>query len=482
MIEESSARSWQEAPGPPPPKILGWRGKMFEFLSNPVEFLSRGYERYGRLFCLVKGGNPPLFYDSQRPIGTFFALGPTSTRELMEQSEHLENREPRGPDSGKRLGVNVLFTNGERHKHQRRLLIPPLSRGAFKSYYEDIVEVTHRHLASWRESSIIDLDKEMSELTLATGSKVFFGLESNRGSLGLAQMMGEMLHLLFSPTTMIHFDLPGFPYRRLIRLTQTIESELDREIAAKKAAGARGQDLLSSLVRLHMADPTQVTADELVGQAFTIFFAGHDTTAKGLVWTLFLLAQHPGVAAELYEELERELGGEPPSLVQVMELPVLDRVVKESLRILSPAVMFNREVVKPIEIAGHCLPIGSEVFYSPYVVHHDPLVYKEPKRFDPNRWLEISPSKYEYLPFGVGPRTCLGGNFASFQLRLVLAMICQRYRLEVVENTRIDLKTTVVIGPKHALPVKVHRQDREFHKSPASVRGYILNLVDLPQP
>lgn len=398
----------------------------------------------------------------------------------MEQADCLETRKPRSPDTGRRLGVNVLFTNGERHKQQRKILMPALSRVAVKNYYDDMVEITLRHLDDWKGRDSIDLDRAMSDLAMSTGSKIFFGIDADSGTSGMARMMGELVQLLFSPAAMIRVDLPGFPYRRLRMLFGTIDQMLEAEIERKKSAGATGQDILSTLVRLHLEDDQQVTADELIGQAFTIFFAGHDTTAKALVWILLLVAQHPEVAAALCQELEDELKGQPPTIAQVMALPVLDRVVKEGLRILSPAIMFGRTVVKPIAIADFEVPPGSEVFYSPYIVHHDPNIFPNPELFDPDRWLTIAPDKYEYLPFGVGHRTCLGAHLASFQLRLVIALIVQRYRLTLIPGSRIDLKTNVVIGPKPAIWARVLPQDRNYSNNAVPVRGYIRKMVDFP--
>ncbi|MEO1085208.1 MAG: cytochrome P450, partial [Acidobacteriota bacterium] len=239
-------------------------------------------------------------------------------------------------------------------------------------------------------------------------------------------------------------------------------------------------DILSGMAKVHDETPEELTRDELIGEAFTLFFAGHDTAAKALTWTFFLLAQHPEVAAELHQELERELGGAAPTFEQIFALPVLDRVIKEALRVLTPTIAFGRVAAEPTSILGYEIPQGSEVIFSPHLLHKDPEVFEDPKRFDPSRWLRHKPGTYEYMPFGVGHRTCLGVSYGMTQLRLVVAMVLQAHRLDVIAGTKIDIKSAVVIGPKKPIYMRVSEQDREFDRSPAPVTGFIHDMVDLP--
>lgn len=471
-----------EAPGPAPMPLIGWRGNAVRFFLNPIAFMSRLYETWGNVARLARGGNgSALFFKSKgRHPGTFFAFGPECNRSILTDTDLFESRAPAGPatETFRQLSTNFFFINGERHQQLRRLMMPAFTRERLKVYHQVIIDATRAMLDRWRGRERIDLDEELGQTALEVSSRCFYGLDPKLEDQKLAVRMLEMINTLFSPAVLIPIALPGTPYRRLVLNMEQIVQALKTEIENKRRAGCTGNDVLSLMVREHDRDPTVLSVDELLGNAFVMFFAGHDTTAKALTWTLFLLATHPQIAADLVEELEIELGDEPPTYEQIYALPKLDRVIKESLRLLSPAVMFARQTTRATQLGGFEIPQGAEVIYSPYVTHLDPAVYPEPKRFLPDRWLELKPTPYQYLPFGGGVRTCLGASFGGAQLRTMIALTVQRYRLEVIPGTRIDLRTNVVMAPRHPLPVRVHRQDRGIGADGRGLQGFIREMVD----
>lgn len=221
-----------------------------------------------------------------------------------------------------------------------------------------------------------------------------------------------------------------------------------------------------------------MTDAELLGQAATFFVAGHETTANTLAWTLFLLAQHPQVVAELAEELDGLLRGEPPTIKQLAQLPLLEAVVKESMRLL-PALplLFPRTVAEPTELGTCALPKGARVVVSPIVTHRQPALFPEPMRFRPERWQKLQPSAYEYIPFSAGPRMCIGAGFASMTLRIVLAMVVQKFRLELAPDARISRHVrSSIMAPKHGIPMTVLGPEHRLRRQ-ERIRGDIHELV-----
>ncbi len=470
-----------EIPGPRPMPVLGWRGNALRFFSNPLRFMMQLRREYGDVVRLAQGGNSTLMFASDSPNpATFFAFGPQCNREITSQVDVFESRVPRGPKSQvyQDLACNVLLSNGAAHDRQRKLLLPTFSRENLKKYHQDMVDYAHRMFADWQGRDVIDVEAEMSSLGLNVASKVFYGVDAMASAENLADMIRDMITTILSPATLFPLNLPGTPYNRLIRKLGKIKDQIEIEIDKKREAGAEGADVLSMMVRAHDQDPEQLTREELVGNAFVMFFAGHDTTSKGLTWTLFLLSQHPEVMADLVDELDEHIDG-TPDYEQLYELPVLDRVIKESMRLMPPAVMFARETTRPTTLGGFDLPAGVEVIYSPFITHHDGAVFDQPEKFLPDRWLEIKPPPYEYLPFGAGRRSCLGATFGAMEIRTILPMIVQRFRLGVIPGTKIDIKTNVVMGPKDGLRMTIHPQDREFRSSRAEVTGSIREFVDL---
>jgi cytochrome P450 len=196
-----------------------------------------------------------------------------------------------------------------------------------------------------------------------------------------------------------------------------------------------------------------------------------------LAWTLLLLAQQPRILADVVDELDSVLHGGAPTLEQLPRLPLLERVIKESMRVLPPASVMSRVSTEPFQLGPYAMPKGSIVTISPYITHRLPELYPEPRAFKPERWETVDASPYDYIPFGAGPRMCIGASFAMMEIKPVLAMVLQRYRLTVVPGTRVNYQVKITLSPKGGLPMIVARQDRHFRTT--EVRGTVQRLVDL---
>ena len=219
-----------------------------------------------------------------------------------------------------------------------------------------------------------------------------------------------------------------------------------------------------------------MTDTELVGQASILFIASFETTTSALTWSLFLLAQHPAVMHQLMDEIESVLGDAPPRPDQLPQLPFLHWVIKESMRILPPVPYTVRVAQQRLKVGPFEVPPETRVIASHYLTHHLPDLYPEPERFRPERWRNINPTQYEYLPFNAGPRICIGGAFATQVLKISLAMILQRFRFTVVPGTRINRVVAISMNPRHGLPMIIAKKDRNY--SVSEVRGQIREMVD----
>jgi cytochrome P450 len=234
---------------------------------------------------------------------------------------------------------------------------------------------------------------------------------------------------------------------------------------------------LSLFLQAHDEDGTMMSDDEVVGQTVAIFRGGSKTSASALTWTLFLLSQHPDVYAHLTDELAATLQGAAPTFEQLKQLPLLEGVIKESLRLVPPVVWGVRYSIEPFELGGFQFEKGSSVIYSSHVTHRMSEIYEDPNRFNPYRWEKLRPSPYEYFPFNAGPRRCLGAEFAMMELEIVLAILLQRYRFSLVPNQRIDRIGLTGSIPKNGIKMKLNPVDTGFSKVP--VKGNVHRLVDL---
>ena len=198
---------------------------------------------------------------------------------------------------------------------------------------------------------------------------------------------------------------------------------------------------------------------ELRDELMTLFLAGHETTALTLSYTFYLLAQNPEVQTALEAELDRVLGERPPTMADVSRLPYTEAVIKESMRLYSPAWTIGREALEDCEIGGFPIKKGSQLLMAQWVVHRDPRFWTDPDRFDPARWGEEKTKnlpRCAYFPFGDGPRVCIGTSFAMMEAVLILAAIAKRFRLELVPGQKLRLVPSITIRPRDGIKMTVH--------------------------
>jgi cytochrome P450 len=273
-------------------------------------------------------------------------------------------------------------------------------------------------------------------------------------------------------------------YEDLLHYAEVLEAEIMSMIQERRETRQFGRDVLSILVQCH--DEAGGLSDaELVGQAAVLFSASHMTTAHSLTWTMFLLAQHPSVMRQLWTEWEQtesnkidpiELG----TLPKGDDLSLLDRVIKESMRLLPASAYSQRVNMEAVRLGPLQLPRGTGIVFTPLIIHRLPELYPQPKRFLPDRWIGLRPSAYAYLPFGAGARLCIGGPLATALLRIALRQILERYRLRVVPGAKISahIESTMLV-PTHGMPMRIEAADGQFHSSP--IRGDIHELVELDE-
>jgi len=257
-----------------------------------------------------------------------------------------------------------------------------------------------------------------------------------------------------------------FAVRRLDRIIYRIIEE-------RRASGRDAGDLLSMLLNAQDEDGSRMTDRQLRDEAITLFLAGHETTAITLSWTWWLLALHPQVEAKLHAELEAQLAGRAPAMEDLPQLPYLDRVLTESMRLYPPAWGMARMAVEDAEIGGYRIPKGAGISLAQWVVHRDPRWFENPEEFRPERWENDFAKKiprFAYFPFGGGPRQCIGNSFAQMEAALILATIAQRFRLRLVPGHPVVPMPTITLRPKHG--IRVTLESRNASSVPALLAAH----------
>jgi cytochrome P450 len=452
-------------------KILGRRGNYLQYFNDPIQGM-RTLEKYGPVVAFVRDTTDWVF-----------GFGPDCNREVLSRPYWFQTRLFSLPvpanSAVQRLCAGLLNMNGEPHLRQRQLMRPAFQPDYVENYRDQMVAITERRLNQWRAGQVLDMARETRELALEIAVKTLFGLDLSQPEAGLTVSMLKRWAQLGAANAIyeLPYNIPGSPYWQLLKLSERLETRLQNLIEQKRVDPSSSDDALSMLIRAQRNGGLGLTDSQLIGQSNLLFIGGYEKIACALVWTLFLLALHPRIMIDLLDELEGCLRGNAPTMEQLPRLPFLDKVVKESLRLIPPVYGISRRSTADVQLGDYSLPPGTCVTLSPYITHHKPEIYDEPERFIPERWHDLDPSPYEYLPFGAGAHACLGMPMASLELKIILALLLQRYRLTLLTGARIDRQASLTLSPRPGMPMVIERQDWYF--AVGKIQGNALDLVEV---
>jgi cytochrome P450 len=345
---------------------------------------------------------------------------------------------------------SVLLLDGDRHKEQRKLMLPPFHGERMKRYGELMSDIAVREIESWPHGVPHRIRPRMQAVTLEIILRAVFGMQVGRRLEELRTQLRELLDLVTDPKNAIFPILMGpdrirkFPpvARRLKRVDELIYAEVrERRDAADLE---EREDILSMLLQARHEDGSPMSDVELRDELITLLVAGHETTATALGWAVERLARAP----KKYERLREEAAAG--------EDTYLKAVVQETLRLRPVISIVNRTLKAPMEFGGYELPAGAKVVPSIYLVHRRPDIYPEPEKFLPERFLDNPPGTYTWIPFGGGTRRCLGGPFAQFEMEVVLRELAQRTTIHPTrpEAERV-FRRAITETPRHDAEVIV---------------------------
>jgi cytochrome P450 len=361
-------------------------------------------------------------------------------------------------DLGRVLGAGLLTSEGDTWRRHRKLMAPSFQRSEVAAYGGVMAERARAFVERQAPDVVFDVHSAMMQLTLDILVRALFGTEIERAP-DVERLLEPVMHDYVPPAVAWRLLLPEWvplpSRRRLARARRELDvillqliSERRRAAAEPAGAGAAASDLLG---RLMLACDAQGSLSEaaLRDEAMTLFLAGHETTALSLTYGLRLLAKHPRERQALVAELDQVLGGRAPALHDLPSLPYTRAVLDETLRLFPPAWGLGREPRQDVVVAGVAIPKGTQVILCPWVMHHDAQFFPEPERFWPERWLtQPAPRRFAYMPFGAGPRVCIGSHFALAEATIILAVILQHVELELPAQPELDLMPSVTLRPR----------------------------------
>lgn len=372
------------------------------------------------------------------------------------------------------LGSGLFTSDGEFWRGQRKLVSPAFHTKRIAKYAQIMVDYASAQADTWHEGVEIDTEAQMAEITMRIIAKAGFDADVTGDEHELREAVEEALSVVdenFNTLLRWPYWVPTEKNRRFLRAIARLDKMIQRVIDDRRAGRTgtdsddKGDALSMLMVAMHEESGRGMTDKHLRDEIMTLFGAGHETTAKALTWAWYVLSQRPDIQARLHDELHTVLGGRKPTMDDLPNLTYLDRFLKEVLRLYPPAWATTRDAIEPVNVLGFPLKKNDIVIVNIYGVHRDPAIYADPLRFDPDRWtpeFERSLPKSAYLPFGNGPRVCIGSAFAQMEAKLVLAVLAQRFTLSLRPGHVVEPEDRFTLRPKFGLPMTIHERVAEF--------------------
>ncbi|HEY0602792.1 MAG TPA: cytochrome P450 [Herpetosiphonaceae bacterium] len=369
------------------------------------------------------------------------------------------------------LGNGLVASNGALWRRQRRLMAPFFTPRAIETYLPVIVEdgawFRERWNAAARRGQPLDMLTEMSVLTASIILKSMFSLEAP-DTIDWVKGAVETMIGFASSRQMNPFHAPLWmptPRNRAYFDARTRVREYIQGVIEQRRAQPPTEwpdDLLTRLMNARDEETGEPMSDELLrDESITIFFAGHETTARTLAFLWHALADQPQVAAHMHAEIDSVLGDDAPTLATLKQLPYTLQVIKETLRLYPAAPMYARDTAAPDTIDGVPVPKGARMIVMPYLTHRHPKFWPDPLRFDPDRWQpeqEAARHPFAYHPFAAGQRVCIGNNFSLFESHVLVAMLARHFVLRKVPGHTPNWWMDGTLGSRNGLPMFVEQR------------------------
>jgi cytochrome P450 len=363
------------------------------------------------------------------------------------------------------LGKGILTADYDEWKPQRKLIQPLMHAKHIQNYADTMTQFAEQLISQWQDGIPRDIHQDMTQVTMWIIAETMFGttLEASEG----LKHTGDLAQGIAVDTLTKSIMLPGAAKRRDEKIRE-INADLDRlvqRLMADRPEVSDRADLLTLLMNTKDEDGQPVGYDFIRNNILTLFLAGHETTANSLTWAFYYLARNPHIAEKMYAEIDRVLAGRAARLADLPNLPYTLMVLKEAMRIEPVVSIVPRMILEDVTLGNYTLKARSVVLLPIYVAHHDERWWPEPYVFNPDRFApeeEAKQHKYAYMPFGGGPRVCIGNHFAMMEAQIILATIASRFKLTLASQADPEPIRLITTFPKDGLMMKIE----ERHPAP----------------
>jgi cytochrome P450 len=442
---------------PPGPRGFPILGVLPALRRNPTAVFMDAARRFGDVVYLKIG--------SRRG---FLITNPGDVRHVLQDNARNYHKSPLYAKLRMSLGNGLLTSEDEFWLRQRRIAQPAFHRQRIATLASVMSDAARATAGEWESIASrgepADVGEEMMRLTRTVVLRALLGADLGPFAATIDHAWTIINEHIGESFWSLGFTdkLPTSKYRRFHAARAVLRGAVDHVISQRRRSPTDSVDLLSMLLSARDEDTGEAMTDEQLRVEVTTFLlAGQETTSLALTWTWYLLSQHAESRRRLEEEIDAVLRGRPPEYADLVNLPYTRMVIDESMRLYPPAWGFSRQALSDDELGGFHLPSGWLAFVIPYVLHRLPAFWQEPEAFDPERFLperSAERPKFVYLPFGAGPRQCIGNQFALIEAQLIVATLAQRFRLHLVPRHKVEPWALITLRPRFGTPMMFERR------------------------
>lgn len=431
-------------------------GSMFTHQRDRLNLYVRLMEAYGDIAHIQYGPFPVVIMNSPELIHGV----------LVEHANDFDKGEGTRKAFQPIIGDGLFISDGELHRRQRKLMAPSFQPRHIINYADSMVSYGEQIQQGWQDGAVIDINREMTHVTMSIVGKVLFDADvfTEADELGAAmtvvleQTNYTLSHILALPLS--------WPVPRSIRTRKALavlDKRIHQMIDERKANASERNDFLSVLLESKDEDGNSMSDKLVRDEALTLFAAGHETTSTALTWAWYLLTKHPEVYQKMQQEIDSVLQGRVPTHADLARLPYTLQVLKESMRLYPPAYAMVRAALHDMDLDGYPIHKQDVIIIAIYATHRRADFFPDPEKFEPERFTperEKQLPRYAYMPFGAGPRICIGNHFAMMEGHLLLATLAQRVTFELVPGPEAvpDPTKTITIRPQNSMKMIVRRR------------------------
>ncbi len=414
-----------------------------DWYTGNIEFLLDAYREYGPVFttrmmgmkivwCIGAEANQTMYVDNWRD---FYWWGGSIEGQLAGL-----------------IGEGLLASVDETHDKARRLLDPVFSTENLRKYVRVMVESTEKEVQSFREGEQFDFYEWVYDLALINATNCFMGMDTERQDVKkLHEDFDTCVKYYHQPIHSQTLRGPFTPYWYFKNAKDEIDKTLQEEIKQRRREGPKEDDNILDRLLEAEEDGDQFTDDEIHDQILNLYWAGHDTTISAVSWLIMLLGKYPEVYERVQTEIDERIGNQPADVDEIIDgLPYLEMAMDEALRLYPPAWVAFRKTRTDLEMYGHEIPEGTEVAFSSFATHRLPHLFEDPEAFNPERMRPENKRDFPsgaYIPFARGPRTCIGMNFAKYEIKLIVATLLRQFDYELIPGQKFQGYPVATLTP-----------------------------------